>query len=149
MLAKLALMAVALGVGVLLSMQPAVNGDIARRAGSPYAAAVVSLTISMALMLPVALVFGRIGSFGWLVSAPWWIVLGGLAGTVYVVSGITIAPVLGMVLFIACVILGQAIGSTVIDQLGLFSLPQRPVNLWKALGLGMILGGMVLVVSQR
>lgn len=149
MFTKLALMAVALGLGVLLSFQPGINGDIARRAGSPYVAGAVSLAISMAFMLPVALVFGKIGSFNWVATAPWWIVLGGLAGTAYVLGGITIAPSLGMVLFIACVILGQAIGSTVVDQLGLFSLPQRPANPWKLLGLAMTIGGMVLVVSQR
>jgi transporter family-2 protein len=149
MITKLALMAVALCLGVLLSLQPGVNADIARRAGSPIAAGIVSLSISMALMLPVALVFGRLGGLGWITTAPWWIVLGGLAGTAYVLGGITIAPGLGMVLFIACVILGQAIGSSVVDQIGLFSMPQRPVNLWKALGLAMIIGGMVLVVAQR
>lgn len=149
MITKLALMAVALAIGVLLSLQPGINGDIARRAGSPYAAGVVSLLFSMALMLPLALAFGHLGGLAALASAPWWIVLGGLAGTAFVLGGITIVPLLGTVLFIACVILGQAVGSTVVDHFGLFSLPQRPVNALKIVGMAMILGGMVLVVAQR
>ena len=119
---------VALIVGVLISFQPPINASMARILESPLLAATVSLFISCILMFMLWLLndSGKdLGQFGVL---PWWIIVGGVAGALFVTSSIIIAPFLGMAAFIVCIIAGQLIGSIFIDQFGLFGMEIKEIN---------------------
>lgn len=149
MVGRLVLMAAATAVGVLLSMQPAINAELARRAGSPLSAALGSLTVSAMLLLPVVLALrgpaGVTGLLGW----PLWVYLGGAIGAVFVTTGIAVVPLTGVVTYVACVVVGQAVGAVLIDQFGLFAMARRPVGLDRMAGLGLVLVGLVLVLRGR
>ncbi|MCB1948844.1 DMT family transporter [Nitrosomonas sp.] len=139
---------VALIVGVLISFQPPINASMARILESPLLAATVSLFISCILMFMLWLLndSGKdLGQFGVL---PWWIIVGGVAGAIFVTSSIIIAPVLGMAAFIVCIIAGQLIGSIFIDQFGLFGMEIKEINMQKTLGLILIFLGVILVRSD-
>ena len=139
---------VALIVGVLISFQPPINASMARILESPLLAATVSLFISCILMFMLWLLndSGKdLGQFGML---PWWIIVGGVAGAIFVTSSIIIAPVLGMAAFIVCIIAGQLIGSIFIDQFGLFGMEIKEINMQKTLGLILIFLGVILVRSD-
>ena len=74
--------------------------------------------------------------------------VGGVVGGVFVAGAIATAPVLGVALFFVCVVAGQLIGSSVIDQLGVFGLEVKPVNTMKVFGIGLVLLGAGLVQSS-
>ncbi len=56
-----------------------------------------------------------------------------------------VAPTLGFALFFVCIIAGQLVGSTVVDQFGAFGLPVKPASTMKLAGLAMVLAGAALV----
>jgi len=79
---------------------------------------------------------------------PWWVIIGGVIGALYVAGSIITAPVLGVALFFICVVAGQMIGSSIIDQLGAFELAVKPVNTMKLIGISFVLLGAVLVQNS-
>jgi transporter family-2 protein len=98
-------MLVAVGVGVLVTFQPLMNAILARAIGSPYGATLVSLFVSATGAILMVAVTGR-GAMNrdTLATVPWWVFLAGLVGLVFVLSGVTVAPVTGALLFFMCVI---------------------------------------------
>ena len=139
-------MIAAAGCGVLLICQPLMNAILARAIGSPYGATFVSLTVSLAGALVLIAVTGR-GTMTreTLATVPWWVFLAGLVGLVFVLAGVTIAPVTGALVFIVCVIAGQLVGALVVDHFGLFGIAVRHVTLARAAGLALVLAGAFLV----
>jgi bacterial/archaeal transporter family-2 protein len=140
--------AVAIGIGACLSLQPAVNAAMARSLGSPMLAASISIAISLLVVILVWATWSRgDGDLSQVRELPWWIVVGGIVGVLFVAGGVLVAPVLGVALFFVCVVTGQLLGSTLADQLGAFGMEVRPVSLMKLLGLGLVLAGAALVRS--
>lgn len=80
-----------------------------------------------------------------LAHAPWWAWFGGVAGVLYITAALVLTPRLGAAGFIVCVVAGQVLSSLLIDQFGLMGLPERPVNLLRLAGVGMIVIGMIVV----
>ena len=80
---------------------------------------------------------------------PWWVVIGGIIGVAVVVGRIVVALVLGIVLFFICVVAGQLLGSTLIDQFGAFGMQVKPFNVKKMLGISLVLVGAILVQNSN
>lgn len=138
--------AAALAIGAGVSLQPPINAVMARTVGSAWLAASISIAISLVLVVAVWLTWGRGGGeLAQIRALPWWVVIGGVVGVVFVVGGVIVAPALGMALFFVCVVAGQLLGSTLADQIGAFGMPVKPVDLVKLLGLAMVLVGAALV----
>jgi len=66
-----------------------------------------------------------------------------------VAGSIVTAPVLGVALFFVCMVTGQLIGSTIIDQIGAFGLEVKPVNTMKIVGLVLVIVGAGLVQNSN
>jgi transporter family-2 protein len=136
----------ALAIGFLVSLQPSINAVMARDLGSSLLASTVSIGISFCLVLIAWQILGKGGGeVSQVRQLPWWIVFGGVAGMVFVVGGVMVAPALGFALFFVCIIAGQLLGSTVIDQFGAFGLPVKPAGGVKLIGLALVLAGAALV----
>ncbi|MEM7566799.1 MAG: DMT family transporter [Pseudomonadota bacterium] len=131
--------------GMLLAWQGAMNAALARSVSGPEAAGIYSLFFSAILVLGITLAARQpIGLAGWS-NAPWWALLGGVAGAVVVMGGIYVVPITGAAVFIGGVVLGQATGAATADHFGWFGLPERPMDLGRGVGLLLILGGLYLV----
>jgi len=136
----------ALAIGFMVSLQPTINAAMARELSSSLLASTISISISFCLIFIAWLTLGKGGGdLGQVRQLPWWIVLGGVAGMVFVIGGVMVAPILGFALFFVCIIAGQLIGSTLVDQLGAFGLPVKPVSGVKLAGLALVLVGAALV----
>jgi transporter family-2 protein len=136
----------AITAGVLVTFQPLLNAIVARAIGSPFGATLVSLLVSLAGALVLVAFTGR-GTMTreTLATVPWWAFLAGLVGVIFVLSGVTLAPVTGALLFFMGVIGGQLLGAMLADHFGLFGLAVRHVTLERLLGLALVLGGAILV----
>jgi transporter family-2 protein len=139
----------ALGLGAIISMQPAINAQMALRLGSPLAAAICSIIISLAMIVAVWLALGRAPvNMSKLWSLPWWVLIGGAAGALFVLGGIMVAPRLGVAAFFTCIVLGQVLGAAVLDQIGAFGLEAQPVSWMRALGIMLVVAGAALTQAH-
>ena len=140
----------ALGLGAIISMQPAINAHMAFRLESPLAAATCSIVISLLMIVIAWTALGRVPA-GWsrLLSLPWWVLIGGAAGALFVLGGIMVVPKLGVAAFFTCVVLGQVLGAAILDQLGSFGLEVQPLGWTRALGILLVVAGAAMTQMQR
>ena len=75
---------VGVGAGCLVGMQAPINSRLGRSVGSVQAATFSFLVGTAALLLIAAFVHGGLGGLGEVGRAPWWALVGGLLGAVYV-----------------------------------------------------------------
>lgn len=137
-------------LGALLTIQPLMNGVLARAVSNPLAATTVSGLVTFLSAAAFLAAAGRPGDFLRSLAAfqspvPWWIYLAGMIGTLFVFGAILIAPVIGAAAFFVCVVAGQLIGATIVDHIGLLGIEPRPVTLGRVAGLMLVLIGCVIV----
>lgn len=137
-------------IGSAISFQPPINATMARGLGSPLLAASISILISLVFVTILWLSFGKgTGEISQVKILPWWVIIGGIVGVIFVAGSVVVAPVLGVALFFVCVVAGQLIGSTLLDQFGVFGLTVKPLNMMKVVGISLVLIGAVLVQNSH
>jgi bacterial/archaeal transporter family-2 protein len=143
-------LAVLLGVGAgcLVGMQAPINSRLGRALGSVQAATFSFLVGTVLLLLIASFVRGGLGNLGQVGRAPWWALIGGLLGAVYVTVALVAVRTLGASGLTAVVITGQLAISVVIDRFGLLGVARQPVGLQRVLGLALLVAGVVLVVRK-
>ena len=142
--------AVLLGVaaGALVGMQAPINSRLGKSAGTPEAATVSFLVGTVALVLILLVARGGVGGLGHIGRAPWWALVGGLLGAVYVSVALVAVRTLGASGLTAVVIGGQLAISVLIDRFGLLGVAKQAVGPQRLLGLVLLAAGVVLVVRK-
>jgi len=79
---------------------------------------------------------------------PWWALVGGLLGAVYVVVALIAVRTLGASGITAVVIAGQLAMSVAIDRFGLLGLAKQQIGLSRIAGLVLLAVGAALVVRR-
>lgn len=138
-----ALIMLAAGIGI--PVLAALNAQLGGRIGSPAAAASVLFVVAFAVAVAVTLATGGTGALAALPRQPAHLFLGGVLVAFYVLSITWVAPRFGIGNAIVCVLLGQMIAASVIDQWGLFGATLRPVTLMRGAGIGLMAIGVLLV----
>jgi transporter family-2 protein len=143
-------LAVVLGVGAgcLVGMQAPINSRLGRSVGSAEAATVSFLVGTVALVLILLIARGGIGGIGQIGRAPWWALVGGLLGAVYVSVALVAVRTLGASGLTAVVIGGQLVISVVIDRFGLLGVTRQAVGVQRIAGLVLLAAGVLLVVRK-
>ena len=137
--------ALSLLAGAAVPLQAGSNARLGAVLGHPFWATVVSLLISsLAIALVMLIVKVPRPNLAALLSAPWWIWLGGLAGVFYITVALISVPRLGALNFIMAVVVGQLIISLLIDYFGMLGLPKSMPSLQKLLGVSVVLAGFVI-----
>lgn len=139
---------VGVGAGCLVGLQAPVNSRLGRSVGS-LPAATFSFLVGTALLLLIAtFVRGGLGNLGHVGEAPWWALIGGLLGAVYVSVALVAVRTLGASGLTAVVIVGQLAISVVIDRLGLFGVARQNIGASRIVGLVLLVAGAALVVRK-
>jgi transporter family-2 protein len=138
----------AAGAGALVGMQAPVNARLGRAVGSVQAASLSFLVGTTALLLIAALASGGLGSYSKVSGVPWWALIGGLLGAVYVTVAILTVRTLGASALTAAVITGQLTISVVIDRFGLLGIARQPIGAQRIVGLVLLVAGVALVVRR-
>ncbi|HEX3452802.1 MAG TPA: DMT family transporter [Solirubrobacteraceae bacterium] len=143
-------LAVLLGVGAgcLVGMQAPINSRLGRSVGSVEAATFSFLVGTTALVLILLIARGGIGGLGHVGRAPWWALVGGLLGAIYVSVALVAVRTLGASGLTAVVIGGQLAISVAIDRFGLLGVARQSVGVQRILGLVLLAVGVVLVVRK-
>jgi transporter family-2 protein len=142
-LSKVPSILVAVLLGAIVAMQPGLNAEVARRLGSPVAAAFLSILIALLLSLIYVVGARETGSLGGVPSLPWYLWLGGLAGFLFVLGTLWVAPRLGASLLFASIVAGQMIGALLADRFGFAGYRPQPFDPWRLAGLGLVIAGVL------
>jgi transporter family-2 protein len=143
-------LAVLLGVGAgcLVGMQAPINSRLGKTVGTAQAATFSFLVGTVALLLLASFWRGGLGNLGHVGRAPWWALVGGLFGAVYVSVALVAVRTLGASGLTAVVITGQLAISVVIDRFGLLGVAKQHVGVARIIGLVLLVAGFVLVVRR-
>jgi transporter family-2 protein len=136
------------GAGCLVGMQAPINSRLGKVVGSVQAASFSFLVGTVALVAIAAIVRGGLGDLRHVGRAPWWALIGGLLGAVYVTVALVAVRTLGASGLTAVVITGQLTISVVIDRFGLLGVARQHVGAQRILGLALLVAGVVLVVRK-
>jgi transporter family-2 protein len=128
-------LAIALAVGMLLTVQVGFNTTFGKQVGSPLAGSLVSFTVGV-IILSLFNITPFSGKADWkgLRRMPWWAYGSGVVGAYYVTCTIVVAPVVGLAAMSATVVAGQMIGSLIIDKFGALGFEKKAVGLWQWFG---------------
>jgi transporter family-2 protein len=143
-------------VGILTATQSRINSELSLALGDGYLAAVISFGSGLVIML-VALAVWRPGRRGvrTLVasvrfrSMPWWYLVGGAAGGLFVLSQGLTGVVLGVALFTIAIVCGQTIGGLFIDSRGIGPIAPAAITVTRVLGSALALLAVGWAVSAQ
>lgn len=155
--ARLALVLLAaFGTGALVALQSRINGDLGLRLEDGFLAAFISFGSGFVILAVVGLFWrpGRRG-VGRVVAAirerriPWWLVLGGAGGALFVLGQTLTVGILGVALFTVGVVCGQTVSSLLVDHRGLALMPARPATPRRIVGAALAVLAVGIAVSDR
>ena len=136
-------------VGVLLTLQTAINAQLKEYLYSPIQAAFFSFLIgTIVLALMVLFQSNPKPGLQELIQVPWYLWLGGILGVYAISMSIYAAPKLGFLTLTGVIIFGQMVTSMLVDQFGLLGNEKMPVNWQRLLG-GVVIFIGVLLTLQR
>ncbi len=138
----------AVAAGGFVGMQAPINARLGRQIGSLQAATVSFLVGLVALLLVAGISSGGLGSIAHAPRAPWWALIGGLLGAFFVVVALLTVRTLGASGLTAIVVAGQLAVAVAIDRFGLFGIAKQHIAAPRAIGLVLLLVGVVLVVRK-
>ncbi|TKS54197.1 DMT family transporter [Luteimonas yindakuii] len=138
--------ALAVLIGAVLPLQALVNARLGQETSGALFASFVSFLVGT-IVLAVALVAARVRwpTMSVMSDMPGWIWMGGLIGAIYVLSATVLVPRIGAASLICLIVLGQLVGSLLMDHYGVLS-DVRPIDAMRVVGAVLVAVGAVLVV---
>lgn len=132
-------------VGGLLALQAPINANLGTSTGK-LPAALVSFLVGTIILAAIVILSGKASGVAEVSGVPWYYLVGGVLGAIYVTVALISVSTIGAGGVAAATIAGQLTMSVVLDRIGAFGLDQEPITLSRALGVVLLLGGMVLIV---
>jgi transporter family-2 protein len=143
-----AAVAVALGAGVLGSVQVAIMGRFGERVGTLEALAFTTVLGALIASVVLLLLRRSLDGYAAAADAPKWLWLGAAIG-VFVVGSITLAgPRIGTTATVALLIAGQLGAALAIDRLGWFGVDRVAVSWVRVLGVLLLVAGAALTLRR-
>ncbi|MEL6517802.1 MAG: DMT family transporter, partial [Pseudomonadota bacterium] len=124
------------------------NGQLGGVTRNAFTASLIVFLIgALVLLALVAIMRPPLPTLGELRGAPRTVWLGGLIATGYIVAIVVITPRLGVGLTTALILVGQLCMALALDHFGAFGNPQQTLGLGRAVGLAMMIAGVVTIKS--
>lgn len=135
-------------LGVLIAIQASTNTALRIELNSPLIAALTNFLLGTFALL-IIIIIVRPDTFGAMKpmftgQVPVWKMIGGLMGAFFVFSVTAIAPQLGIGKVIILYLFGQITMSIIIYHFGFFGMPVDRITVQKALGIALLVGGVIL-----
>jgi len=136
--------ALSLLTGVLISLMIAINGGLTGRYGI-YSATAIIHVVGLALIIIIVLIkrekfFPK--------RFPWYLYLGGAIGVLTTVFNNFSFGRISVSAILALGLLGQSISGLTIDRYGLFGMKKYPFTKEKLIGLTLIIGGIISMITS-
>lgn len=141
------LVGLAIVMGCFMAIQPAINGQLRFRVGTPAQAAMISTSVSTISLFFFVFAVQRPA---WpqgetLRAAPWWIWTGGLLGAVYVAVSIVLVQRLSAAVAFSIVVFGQMVCALILDHFGWFGLTPHEISPGRLVGVALVIAGVVMI----
>ena len=131
--------------GILIPITAALSGAMGRTLGNPNTAAFITIAGAFLMVLAVTLASGSAGlSLTALRQVPALQLAAGFGIAFYILAITYVAPRFGVGNAIMLVVAAQIASSAAIDQFGLFGAPQKPIDALRAIGLAIMVAGVVI-----
>src|SRR5438067_9071268 len=128
-------------------MQAPVNSKLGKTVGT-FTAASISFLVGTAILLAITALSGWKVDLASVGKLPWYYLTGGLLGAAYVTTVLVSVRTLGAGGVTAATIAGQLSTAVVLDRMGAFGLPEKPVTLGRLVGVALLAAGVFLVVRE-
>ncbi len=139
----------ALGIGVAMAIQTALNTQLRSYLHSPLQAAFLSFLVGTILLALMVLLQNQPKpSLQQLSQIPWFLWLGGFLGVYAISLSIYTAPKLGFLTLSGLIIFGQLAMSLLLDHFGWLGTEKMPVNWQRLLGAIVIFVGVILTLQR-
>ncbi|UEL29747.1 DMT family transporter [Pseudarthrobacter sp. L1SW] len=146
----------AVGAGLAIPVQGRINGALGTRLNDGIAAAVVSFSTGLALMILISLVLprGRAGLARILPAVrsrafpPVYVLAGGI-GALFVFAQSFTVGILGVALFTVATVTGQTVSGLLVDRLGIGPAGRKPVTGIRVIGCLLTIAAVAWAVSPR
>lgn len=132
-------------IGILLPLQALINASLGKQTSGPLFASLSSFLVGSVVLAAWWLCSRPILDTAVLARVPWWAWTGGLIGALYVAAATFLIPRTGAAALICLLILGQVIGSMLLDHFGVLN-ARQPIDLLRVTGALLVVAGAVLVV---
>lgn len=131
--------------GSFLPIQAGLNTRLGNATGNAVYASLISFIVGGIALLIYILVTRQQGSVEGVKSAPFIDWTGGLIGAFYVTVTILAFPKIGPAMTFGLVVAGQMIMSVALDHTNTLVVQPHSFNLYRLLGIAMIIGGVVII----
>ena len=145
---RLLLILLMIFAGFCIAIQGPINIRLRLAVESPLLSSAISFLSGGLILICLTVAFGGGTGLKGMQSAPAWAFLGGILGISYVLGNILSIPRLGAVTTICSAILGQMMGSCLIDTFGWFGVSKIPFSLARLAGVVLLLAGVILVQKR-
>ncbi|AVK62348.1 hypothetical protein C5Z25_11530 [Lactobacillus sp. CBA3605] len=135
------------GAGMLSATQTAVNGHLGQVLNSGLKAALISFLFGTIALVLINLVLRPTLTLSRPTKQanPWWMWIGGMIGSLYVLGNVYLVPMVGTGLAVVIVLVGLITGSLLIDQFGWLGAKRQSITVMQVLGLVVMIGGVALI----
>ena len=145
-MAQWLLLLAALVTGALVPLQLAFNGQLGGVTRNAFTASLIVFLVGAVVLSMIVLVTRpSLPSMATLASAPPTVWLGGIIATGYIVAIVVLTPRLGVGLTTGLILVGQIVTALALDHFGLFGNPQHTLGLGRAIGLSLMIAGIVAI----
>lgn len=137
---------IALVIGGFLSVQGSINAHLSSYLKHPLQASLTNFLVGTVILIILNIILKpSLPSVAEMRGIPWHLFLGGAIGAMFVTSVVLLIPRIGVATMLAASIAGQLIIASVIDHFGYFNVSEHPFTLSRAVGILMLLGGIMLI----
>ncbi len=145
-MSKIAAIALTMFAGVLMSIQPVVNGNLGKKVGT-FESALVSFVVGGVALALIIMVWGK-GNLAAVRTVPWYLLTGGLMGVVAVTTMLTVIPILGSGVGAVALLTGQMLTALLIDYYGFLGLQRIPISPARVIGVLLLFLGLRLITGK-
>lgn len=131
--------------GAFLPIQAGLNTRLGKAAGNAVYASLISFIVGAVALVAYIALTRQQGTLAGIRSAPLIDWTGGIMGAFYVTVIILAFPKIGPALTFGLVVAGQMIMSVILDHTNTLVAVQHPFNLYRLLGIVLIIGGVILL----
>jgi transporter family-2 protein len=135
----------ALLAGAFLPIQAGLNNKMGKALSSPIYASMISLMVGAMAVAFYILLTRQTGNWSGLKTVPGYVWISGGLGAFYVTSVILAFPQIGPALTFGLIVAGQMLISILLDHFNILVAAPHPINVWRILGLALIVGGVVII----
>ena len=145
----LLILPLAMGIGIAMAFQTAINSQLREYLYSPLQAALFSFLVGT-IVLAILVFFQQVEkrNFSTLLNIPWYLWIGGCLGVYAISVSIYSAPKLSLLTLSGVIIFGQMVTSMLIDHFGFLGTEKVAINWQRLLGSVVIFIGVLLTLQR-